>query len=415
MPDRTGDSPDALTIDDPPFEEIEARGRCARLRQGALAASLALAMVALAACGSSSTPQSTLGPFLTDWSRGDWTAMRTLVADPPADFASANAAAFSVLGVSSARFTAGRVTQSGSTASAGARALRLAAVGAWSPSTVVRLVKRNGRWLVAWTQATINPSLGVGDRLATSEIWPARAPILGAGGAPLTTQRQVVVVGIVGSGSRRARGGGDLIGAGATDPQVRAALAQAKAHPDYFEPVFTISQARFAQLKAQPGPANVYNVAGTQFQLPVAQCDNHAARRAPRRAPWGRSRPSSSSSSGPRTTPPAASDRPGWRPAGDDARRNPHDTHRRRQRGRHTVASWPSSRPGRARRVSTSIDPKVQRAAEAALATATQHNVAMVAINASTGQLLAVVSDPVSTPTTQRSRVRTHPARRSRC
>ncbi len=47
--------------------------------------------------------------------------------------------------------------------------------------------------------------------------------------------------------------------------------------------------------------------------------------------------------------------------------------------------------------VSTSIDPRIQRAAEAALATATHHNVSMVAINASTGQVLAVVSDPITT------------------
>jgi hypothetical protein len=40
---------------------------------------------------------------------------------------------------------------------------------------------------------------------------------------------------------------------------------------------------------------------------------------------------------------------------------------------------------------------RIQRAAEAALATATHHNVSMVAINAPTGQVLAAVSDPIST------------------
>jgi cell division protein FtsI/penicillin-binding protein 2 len=57
-----------------------------------------------------------------------------------------------------------------------------------------------------------------------------------------------------------------------------------------------------------------------------------------------------------------------------------------------TLASFPGH-PGQP--VSTSIDPRVQRAAEAALA-GVHKSVAMVAMRASTGQVLAVVSDPVS-------------------
>jgi cell division protein FtsI/penicillin-binding protein 2 len=45
--------------------------------------------------------------------------------------------------------------------------------------------------------------------------------------------------------------------------------------------------------------------------------------------------------------------------------------------------------------VTTSIDPRVQRAAEAAL-DGVKHTAALVAIRASTGQVLAAVSDPVS-------------------
>ena len=57
-----------------------------------------------------------------------------------------------------------------------------------------------------------------------------------------------------------------------------------------------------------------------------------------------------------------------------------------------TLATF-AGQPGR--QVVTTIDPAVQRAAEAALA-GERRNVAMVAIRASTGQVLAVVSDPVS-------------------
>ena len=51
-------------------------------------------------------------------------------------------------------------------------------------------------------------------------------------------------------------------------------------------------------------------------------------------------------------------------------------------------------RPGAA--VRTSIDLRVQRAAEQALARSAHPNVSMVAIRASTGEVLAVVSDPLS-------------------
>ena len=372
-----------------------ARGR----RSRALIAILALAtMIALAACGSSSTPQRTLGPFLNDWSRGDWAAMRTLVADPPADFRSVNAAVFSALGVSSARFTPGQVRQSGATASAVvSERFVLPNVGTWTPATTVRLVQRNGRWLVAWTPGTINPSLGDGDRLVASEIWAPRAPILGTGGAPLTTQHQAVVVGIAGSAVKSMRAvTGDLLAAGATEAQVSAAVAQAKAHPDYFDPVFQVSRPRFEQLKAQPGANNVYAVRGTEFQLTEArnaitpQLAAHVV-----------------GAVGPVT---AQELRQLGLPYDDGSivgQSGLEQRYERRLAGAPrteiivvgatgalvaTLAGFPGH-PGQA--VRTSIDPNVQRAAEAALAGERGH-VAMVAINAATGQILAVVSDPVS-------------------
>ena len=59
----------------------------------------------------------------------------------------------------------------------------------------------------------------------------------------------------------------DLLAAGASKSEIDQALAQAKAHPTYFDPVFQVTKARFEQLKDQPGPGNVYAVPGTQFEL----------------------------------------------------------------------------------------------------------------------------------------------------
>lgn len=360
---------------------------------------LALATaITLAACGgSSSTPQATLNAFLAAWQKHDWPAMRRQVANPPADFATVNAAAFSALGVTSAQFTPGRVTHTGATASAPVtERLRLPLVGAWSPSTRIKLVQRKGRWLVSWTPATINPALRAGDRLLVGRDWPQRAAIIGADGTPLVTDHTLITVGVVGS---RIKDPGavtrDLLGAGAPTAKVTQALSQATAHPSYFDPIFQISESRFAQLKRQAGPDTVYSVAGTTFE-----------RSASRGA----------------ITPNLAAHVVGSVGAitADELHQlgSPYDASS--QVGKtglenlyeHRLAGTPTIRIGvvnargatvatlrsfpghRGRAVVTSLDPRVQRAAETALGGLTGKHAGLVAMRASTGQVLAVVSDP---------------------
>jgi hypothetical protein len=78
--------------------------------------------VGLAACGSSAArPQTTLAAFLTAWSRGDWTAMRAQVADPPGDFTAVNAQVFSALGIRRATFQAGALQTTRATSTARSR------------------------------------------------------------------------------------------------------------------------------------------------------------------------------------------------------------------------------------------------------------------------------------------------------
>ncbi len=353
----------------------------------------------LTACGgSSSTPQSTLHSYLTAWSRGDWPAMSKLVATPPATFTAVNAAAFSALGVRTASFSAGRVTQKGSRAQARvAQSYALPRVGRWRTAATVHLVQRNGVWKVAWTPATINPALHGTDRLATVKDWPPRAGVTGAGGAPLIAAQHVVNVGLVGSRIKNAKQvSADLIGAGATPAAVKAALAQTKAHPTFFEPVFQVSQTRFEQLKAQPGPSNVYAVPGTQFEQVSARSAITPQLAAHLVGTVGPITADQLTALGP---PYDASSQVGQTGLEYAAERQLAGTPTTKvivetSGGAlvSTLASFPGH-PGRS--VSTSLDPRVQRAAEAALA-GVHKNVAMVAIRASTGQVLAVVSDPVS-------------------
>jgi cell division protein FtsI/penicillin-binding protein 2 len=357
------------------------------------------AALSLAACGgTSSTPQATLKAFLASWQKRDWTAMKRQVADPPADFTSVNAAALNDLGETALSFSAGLVTRKGSRASAPVTEhFTLPLVGSWDPVTQVKLVQRKGKWLVSWTPATINPGLQhPGDRLLVSRHWPARAGISGAGGVPLVTSHNLVTVGIVGSRVKNPHAvGADLIAAGATQAEVDQALAQAKAHPSEFDPVFQITQARFEQLKNRPGPNNVYSVPGTSFRLTgartaiTAQLTAHVvgsvgpitAQELHQLGP-----PYDATSQVGQTGLEAAYERrlagnPSVRIDVADAGGNPENR----------LKTWPGHR---GQSVTTSLDPRIQRAAEAALA-GQKLNVAMVAMRASTGQLLAVVSDPV--------------------
>jgi len=363
---------------------------------------------ALAGCGGSAPPRPgpTLHAFLAAWSRGDWSAMRADVADPPADFQRVNAQVFAALGVRSVRFDPGPLHAVKGAKDRPATASALVAahytlphIGTWSETSTVHLVLRHRRWRVAWSPETIDPQLHAGETIAVSRNWPTRAPILGAGGVPLTRSVTQVIVGLVGSrvkdyGAVRT----DLLAAGATTAEVSAAIAQARAHPQDFEPVFTVSLRRFETLKTQNSPQNVYRVPGTQFETTT-----QAGAITPQLAAHvvGTLGPISAAELKQLGSPYDAESVVGQsgleqsqerRLAGtptieinvDDSGGNPISR----------LATYPG-RPGHA--VRTSIDPRVQRAAEAALASSTRPNVAMVAIQASTGRVLAIVSDPVST------------------
>jgi hypothetical protein len=369
----------------------------------ALAALFAVAVAGVGGCGgSSATPQTTLAHYLDAWGRGDWAAMRSEVLNPPGDFTSVNSQAFGALGISHASFASGRLTMARSGDSASARVsehFTLPHVGAWTPVTTVRMVKRDGSWRVSWSPATISPSLRDGEKLAVRTIWPSRAPIVGAGGNPLTNMHPVVVVGVVGRRMRDVSSvRADLLSAGALRTQVRQALAQAAAHPAEFEPVFTVSLARFGQLKSQPGAQNVYSVHGTEFVRSSApgaissQLGAHVV-----------------GSLGPVTAEELKTLGAPYDPSSIVGQGGLEASQER------TLAGTPSvhvdiesasgapvkllarfgGRPGAA--VHTSIDPRVQHAAEQALAQSTRPNVSMVAIRASTGQVLAVASNPLTT------------------
>jgi cell division protein FtsI/penicillin-binding protein 2 len=365
---------------------------------GSVCAAVSLLSVALSGCGGPSTPSApvVLGNYLRDWSARQWTAMAQLVDQPPADFVTVNAAAFTNLGISTASFTSAPMVVNAQTATAVVTEhLQVGTLGVWAPTTTVTLVKRAGRWLVSWTPQTINPSLISGSHLALTRTWAARAAILGAGGTALAAPQAVVEVGIEGSRVKNAAMlTSVLVAAGATPTEVSTALTAAAAHPSFFEQVFQITEARYNQL----GGVNsaLYTVPGTVFE--------HTAVR-------GAITPELAAhvvgSVGPITAQELEQLGSNYDSTDTVGQNGIEAAYERQLAGTpggtvivvdsagKTTATLDSFLPKAGTAVTTSIDRTDQEAAEAAMAGVPGKS-AMVAVNATTGQVLATVSNPVS-------------------
>ncbi len=360
-------------------------------KAGLLALALAAMLVSglLTACSSSPQPQTTASAYLAAWARQDWAGMQQLVWKPPADFTAVNRAAFADLGVHQATFSPGTVATNGSTATEPfTERLALTGVGSITIRPTLHLVQVQGHWLVSWSPATIAPPLRADDQLSVETTWPARAAILGQGGAPLTTQGAVVTIGVEGARIKNASAvQAALVAAGATATEASDAIAAAKVDPTYFEPVFTVSQARYDQLEP-----TIYPIPGTVFQAGSARSAITPGLAA---GVVGTVGPITAQELGQLGAPYDATSVVGQtgleqayerqlagQPGATVTVVNPSGTRVA------TLATLPSH-PGTP--VTTTIDPVTQHAAEAALA-GEDKSAALVAVNADTGNVLAAVS-----------------------
>jgi cell division protein FtsI/penicillin-binding protein 2 len=356
------------------------------------AAALAMALIVapLSACGGSPPkPQTTASAYLADWAQQDWAAMRPLTDDPPADFTSVNQAAFTDLSVRQDSITAGTMSTAGSAAHEPiTERLTLAGLGAITLRSVLHLAQVNGKWLVKWSPATITPQLRPGDQLSVRTSWPTRAPILGAQGTPLTSQGQVVTIGVEGVRIKNpAAVASALVAAGATAQEANSAITAAKAHPTYFEPVFTVSQARYNSLEP-----TIYPIPGTVFQSSTALSAVTPGLAAGLVGTVG---PVTAQELGQLGAPYDAESHVGQTGLEQADERQlagtPGATVAVVSKAGADVATLATLPAHAGTPVSTTIDPSVQRAAEAALA-GENKSAALVAVNASTGAVLAAVS-----------------------
>jgi cell division protein FtsI/penicillin-binding protein 2 len=353
----------------------------------ALAAMLVTGL--LTACSSSPKPQTTASAYFAAWAKQDWAAMQQLVSQPPADFTAVNQAAFTNLGVHQATFTPGTTVTSGSTATEPfTERLALSGVGTITIKSTLNLMQSQGHWLVTWSPATIAPQLKTGDQLSVQMTWSARAPILGSGGTPLTTQGDVVTIGVEGSRIKDAKAvQAALVAAGATAAQASDAIAAAKLHPTFFEPVFTVARDRYNQLEP-----TIYPIPGTVFESGNARSALTPGLAA---GVVGTVGPITAQELGQLGAPYDATSTVGQTGLEQADEKQlagrPGATVTVVNANRTKVATVTTLAPHAGTPVTTTIDPTVQHAAEAAL-TGEKKSAALVAVNAASGDVLATVS-----------------------
>ena len=264
-------------------------------------------------------------------------------------------------------------------------------IGTWSYRTRVALERPTAHWKVVWAPTVVHPRLTAGRRLGTVRDPDARAPILDRQGRPLVTARQVVRVG--------------LDRATVKDVDASAAALAGVARTSTPTPSRAPPSAR-AQAVRRGGDA-------ARLRLPVRagaagrgdpgraggaghRSSWRRARRSPARcwAPSARPRPSRSSArrarSAPATTSASSASRRATRTSWPARRRAGSSSARAPARPSRRCSAAPAARGASCARRSTA---PVQAAAEAALG-ATAKKAALVAVQPSTGDVLAVANRP---------------------
>ncbi len=88
------------------------------------------------------------------------------------------------------------VREKGTSATATLRWSRPVGRRTWTYQTTVRMVRESGSWAVRWEPRLVEPSLERGEVMETSSVTPERGRLLGGDGTPLVKPRPVLRVGL---------------------------------------------------------------------------------------------------------------------------------------------------------------------------------------------------------------------------
>ena len=267
----------------------------------------------------------------------------------------------------------------------------------WSYDTSVHLVRTGGAWLVRWEPGVVAPKVQAGDTLRYQRTTPQRASILDGAGQPLLAPRPVVEIGVEPSKTTDPEGSAAALSKALAryglDPTVLAGRIKA-APADQFVSVITLRDTDFAP------------VAGTVQAVPGVVVRHAEQQLSPShdfaRALLG--------TVGPVTKEIVDASKGRYR-AGDVAGlsglERDYDSLLGGTPGYQIDIVHPSTggstplptplavvKPTDGTPLRTTLDQRVQNAADAALSTITDQPSALVAIRISTGQVVAVANGP---------------------
>ncbi len=142
--------------------------------------------------------EGTVQAFLLAWQRHDYRGAAAYTTGPAPAVSGALAGAFTQLDATAMFLSMGRVDQHGSSAQAHFTASVNLGEGGhqWTYAGRFALRKLGSGWKIEWAPRVINPQLGPGERLAVITQVPARASVLDATGQPLQVPSAVYQIGV---------------------------------------------------------------------------------------------------------------------------------------------------------------------------------------------------------------------------
>lgn len=326
--------------------------------------------------------------FLSAWSAGDTSRLREATG-----FDALHAQFHEALQIASSRFEVVKVDQE-TDAHAIARVQashQLRGLGDWTFPIDVRLAREEGRWRVQWSPALLHPEVRAGDRLSrTRTAFPPRAELFDGNGEPLTREGEVVAVGLNPARVRDAAAVARVLQQElSVEPKRVQELLELARGQEGFRPVIELRPERFASVRPALEP-----VPGIFFRKQPARLTPYEGFAAHTLGRVGEITAELLAQLG---EPYQAGDRVGL--SGLERAFEAQLAGRPGGEVRLTTASGVvrilhafEQRPGEALR--TTLQPVMQRAADDALAQV-KVPAALVAVRATTGEIVAVASRPL--------------------